>query len=334
MSDVAVVGGGIIGLAIAWRLVSRGADVTVLDGGDEGAWHVAAGMLAPGGEAAYEDPALARLLERSAALWPAYAAELGGDVGYDEAGTLSLAMTADDVAQAARLWTRRQLPLLRPSELREREPALSPRIRAGVHDPGERQVDPRKVVAALRERLGARVAGKRVADLSDVDARTVVVAAGCGTAALTGLPVRPVKGQVLRLRGEPGLLRHVLDAAVDGREVYVVPRADGEIVVGATQEERTDRTVTAGGVHDLLRAAIDLVPALAELELAETTVGHRPGTPDNAPLLGRLDDRVIVAAGHHRNGVLLTPVTADLIAGLVLTGEPDPMLADFSPRRF
>ncbi|MDY7085079.1 MAG: glycine oxidase ThiO [Actinomycetota bacterium] len=334
MSDVTVIGGGIVGLSVAWRLVQRGADVAVLDGGDDGAWHVAAGMLAPGGESEHEDPVLIRLLQRSAQLWPAYAKELGVDVGYDDAGTLSLAMTADDLAQRARVWKRQELALLRPSELRDLEPALSPRVRAGVFDPRETQVDPRKVVRALREKLGPRVVPERVETLSDVDSATVVVAAGCGTAALTGLPIRPVKGQVLRLRGEPGLLRHVLNASADGREVYIVPRADGEVVVGATQEERTDRLVTAGGVHELLRAALDLVPGLAELELTETTVGHRPGTPDNAPLLGRLDDRVVVAAGHFRNGVLLAPVTADIVAGLVLDGADDPMSADFSPRRF
>ncbi len=333
MSRVVVVGGGIVGLGIAWRLRRDDVDVTVLDSGEEGAWHVAAGMLAPGGESAHETPALVRLLERSATLWPAFAAGLGGDVGYDDTGTLSLAMTADDVAEAARTWTRRQLPLLRPSELRDLEPALSPRIRSGVYAPAERQVDPRRVVAALRDRLGARVIPKRVEALADVDADVVVVAAGCGTAALTGLPVRPVKGQMLRLRGAPGLIRHVLDATVDGRHVYLVPRADGEIVVGATQEERPDRTITAGGVYDLLRAAIELVPEVAELALVETTAGHRPGTPDNAPLIGRLDERVLVAAGHHRNGVLLTPVTAELIAGLI-DGHHDPMLADFAPGRF
>jgi glycine oxidase len=331
---VAVIGGGIVGLSIAWRLTQRGADVTVLDGGEAGAWQVAAGKLAPGDESAFEVPALGRLLNRSAELWAAFAASLGVDVGYDETGTLSLAMTADDAAEAGRRWTRQRLALLRPSELREREPALSPRIRAGGHAPGERQVDPRRVVAALRDRLAGRIVAKRVDSPAEVDADTVVVAAGCGAARLTGLPVRPVKGQVLRLRGEPGLLRHVLDATVDGREVYVVPRADGEIVVGATQEERTDSAVTAGGVHDLLRAAIELVPALAELELTETAVGHRPGTPDNAPLLGWLDDRVVVAAGHHRNGVLLAPVTADLITALVLDGAADPLLADFAPGRF
>jgi glycine oxidase len=332
VSRITVVGGGIVGLSIAWRLIDAH-DVTVLDSGTDGAWHVAAGMLAPGGESAFETPALVRLLERSAAQWPSFAASLKTDVGYDEAGTLSLAMTADDVAEAARTWTRQQLPLLRPSELREREPALSPRVRMGVHAPAERQVDPRKVVAALRDRLGDRVVVKRVESLADVDGDVVVVAAGCGTAALTGLPVRPVKGQMLRLRGAPGLIRHVLDATVDGRHVYLVPRADGEIVVGATQEERADHTITAGGVHDLLRAAIELVPEVAETALVETIAGHRPGTPDNAPLIGRLDDRVLVAAGHHRNGVLLAPVTAELIAGLI-DGVADPVLADFSPRRF
>jgi glycine oxidase len=168
----------------------------------------------------------------------------------------------------------------------------------------------------------------------DIEAATIVVAAGCGTAALTGLPVRPVKGQVLRLRGESGLIRHVLEATVDGRSVYVVPRADGEIVVGATQEERSDRTVTAGGVYDLLRAAIELVPDLAECALVETLAGHRPGTPDNAPLLGFWREGVVVAAGHFRNGVLLAPATAGLIADLVLTGHADPMLDDFTPGRF
>ena len=334
---VAVVGAGIIGLAIGWRLRQRGVDdLVVLDGGEPGAWHVAAGMLAPGGESAFEQPALARLLEESNERWPAFAAELGVDVGFETAGTLGLAMTADDLAEAARHWTRQKLPLLRPSELREREPALSPRVRAGVYAPTERQVDPRKVVAALRDRLADRIVAKRVEDLSEVDADLVVVAAGCGTARLTGLPVRPVKGQLLRLHGEPGLLRHVLTATVDGRRVYLVPRADGEIVVGATQEERTDHLVTAGAAHELLHAALDLVPGLAEAELVETAVGHRPGTPDNAPLLGRLDGdrRVIVAAGHHRNGVLLTPITADLIAGLVVDGQSDPLLDEFSPGRF
>ena len=333
---VAVVGGGIIGLSVAWRLARRGVDVTVHDPGrDDGAWWVAAGMLAPGGESAFEHPALAGLMRESAKRWPDFAADLaaetGHDLGYDEAGTLSVALTADDVAETRRLWAYQGL---RPTALRDLEPELSPRVRAGAHAPDDRQVDPRRVVAALRAALAGRLVAEHVTSLDELRADTVVVAAGCGTAALTGLPVRPVKGQLLRLRGEPGVLRHVISGAVDGRHVYLVPRADGEVVVGATQEERTDRAVTAGGVLDLLRAAIDLVPALAEFELAETIVGHRPATPDNAPLLGVVADGLVVAAGHHRNGVLLAPVTADLIAELVVTGVPDPLLEAFRPGRF
>ena len=332
---VAIVGGGIIGLAIGRELLLRNADVTVYDpapDGTEGAWHVAAGMLAPGGESAFEFPFLEPLLEASNELWASFAEELG-DVGYDDAGTLSVALTADDLAEARREWQHQKLTTLTGSQARDLEPALSPRIRAGAFASTERQVDPRKVVAALRRALNGRIVRQRISDLSEIEGR-VVVAAGCGTAALTGLPIRPVKGQILRLRGEPGLVRHVIGGAADGRHVYLVPRADGEIVVGATQEERSDRALTAGGVHDLLRAALDLVPGLSEHEIAEWTVGHRPGTPDNAPIIGALNDRVIVAAGHHRNGVLLAPITARLVADLVLTGAADPLIDAFTPGRF
>jgi glycine oxidase len=338
MTRVAVVGGGVIGLSVAAELLERGADVTVYDpapAGTDGAWHVAAGMLAPGGESAFEYPHLTRLLEAGHELWPSFAAGLG-EVGYDRAGTLSLALTADDVAEAAREWKHQKLTPLTGAKVRDLEPAISPRVRAGAFAAAEHQVDPRKVVTILRDRLKGRIIPRRVTDVSDVEAETVVVAAGHHTGGLTGLPIRPVKGQVLRLRGEPGLLRHVIDGAADGRHVYLVPRADGEVVVGATQEERGDGQPTAGGVHDLLRAALDLVPGLAEHELAEVTVGHRPGTPDNAPILGHLDDdrRVVVAAGHFRNGILLAPITARLIADLVLTGSADPILDAFGPGRF
>jgi glycine oxidase len=338
MTRVALVGGGVIGLSIAAELLERGADVTVYDSapdGADGAWHVAAGMLAPGGESAFEYPHLTRLLEAGHELWPSFAAGLG-DVGYDRAGTLSLALTADDVAEAAREWKHQKLTPLTGSQVRDLEPAISPRVRAGAFAAAEHQVDPRKVVAVLRARLAGRITRHHVVELSEVDAEVIIVAAGHRTGALTGLPIRPVKGQVLRLRGEPGLLKHVIDGAADLRHVYLVPRADGEVVVGATQEERADRMPTAGGVHDLLRAALDLVPGLAEHELTEVTVGHRPGTPDNAPILGYLDDdrRVVVAAGHFRNGILLAPITAQLIADLVLTGSADPILDAFGPGRF
>jgi glycine oxidase len=333
--DVAVVGAGVIGLAIAWRLRARGLTVEVHDPDPgRGASHVAAGMLAPVAETTFGEAALAALLADSAGRWPAFAAELTGqtglDVGYRGHGTLAVATTADDLAAARRLWEYQQdLIPKRPAELRELEPGLSPRLRGGALASADHQVDPRRVLSALRVAVGP-VARTAVHDLSRLNARTIVVAAGCGTAALTGLPVRPVKGQILRLRGTPAF-RHVLRGYVDGRQVYLVPRADGEVVVGATVEERADSMVTAGAVLDLLRAAVELVPELQEFELMEVVAGHRPATPDNAPIIGRLDDDVVVAAGHYRHGVVLAPVTADLVADVV-TGGTAP--AAFDPGRF
>ncbi|MER7165862.1 glycine oxidase ThiO [Micromonospora sp. NPDC000207] len=349
---MAVIGAGVIGLAVAWRCARRGLRVTVHDPTPgSGASHVAAGMLSPVVEAHFGEGELTGLLADSAARWPAFAAELteaaDTDFGYRTEGTLVVGLTGDDLAEARRLWTYQAglgLPItpLRPSQLREREPALALRLRGGALAATDHQVDPRLLVAALRtaaRRAGARLVGTRVADLAEVTARTTVVAAGCGAAALTGLPIRPVKGQILRLRapdgGPPGL-RHVIRGHADGEPVYLVPRADGEVVVGATVEERSDTTVTAGAVLRLLRAAVDLVPELAEYDLVETVAGLRPGTPDNAPVLGTLPGRpdVLVATGHHRHGIALTPVTADLIADLVTTGVPDPRLAPFAADRF
>lgn len=347
--DVAVVGAGPIGLAIAWRCAARGLRVVVHDPQPgSGAVHAAAGMLAPVAEAYFGEHELTGLLTESAARWPAFAAELaaasGTDVGYRSEGTLMVGLTTDDLAVARRLWAYQQglgLPVtpLRPSELRDREPALSPRMRGGAYAGTDHQVDPRRLVSALRtatERAGGVLVPTPVQQLTEVTAGTTVVAAGCGSAALTGLPVRPVKGQVLRLRapGAPGF-QHVIRGFADGEQVYLVPRPDGEVVVGATSEERTDTVVTSGAVLRLLRAATDLVPEVAEYELVEAVAGLRPGSPDNAPILGPLPGRpaVLAATGHHRHGVVLTPVTADLIADLISTGTPDPLLAAFTPER-
>jgi glycine oxidase len=344
-ADVAVVGGGVIGLAVAWRCAQDGMNVTVHDHGS-GASRVAAGMLAPVSEAYFGESDLTALLVVAAGQWPAFAAELApyGDVDYRTDGTLVVALTADDLAEASRLWTYQEslgLPVRRLAvdELRELEPALNPRLRGGalVND---HHADPRRLLATLRAAAvaaGVRVEDRAVAALSELDADTVVVAAGCGSAALTGLPVRPVKGQLLRLRapggGAPGF-RHVIRAWADGRKVYLVPRTDGEVVVGASEEERTDAVPTAGAALELLRAATDLVPELTEYELAEVCVGHRPGTPDNAPILGTLTDGVVVATGHYRHGILLTPATADAITELVMTAKAPELIARFSPDRF
>lgn len=345
-ADVAVVGAGVIGLAAAWRCAQRGMRVTVHDPHPgSGASSVAAGMLAPVSEAYFGEPELTALMVASAGQWPDFAEELSGygDVGYRTDGTLVVALTADDLAAAARVW-RYQASLGLPVEelaaaaMREAEPVLHPRVRRGARV-DDHQADPRRLVAVLRgaaEDAGVRMEPRPVGSLADVEAGTVVVAAGTATARLTGLPVRPVKGQLLRLRapeGGPGF-RYVIRGYADGRRVYLVPRPGGEVVVGASEEERTDDLPTAGAVLELLRAATDLVPELTEYELAEVCVGHRPGTPDNAPIVGRWRDRTVVASGHYRHGILLAPVTADAVAELVATGRVPQVIAPFGPDRF
>lgn len=353
VSDLAVVGAGPIGLAVAWRAARRGLAVTMYDPepDDSGAWYAAAGILAPVSEETVGEPELTGLLVDSAASWPAFAAELeaatGLDIGYRAEGTLVVALTAGDRAEVLRLrdhQTGLGLPARQQTaaELRAREPSLAPRPHGGVYSSGDRQVNPRRMVVALRaacRAAGVVVEHTRVTDLADLPAARVVVAAGCGSAALTGLPVRPVKGQVLRLRSPdreaPGL-RHVVRGYADGRAVYVVPRLDGEVVVGATMEERTDHLATAGAVLELLGAATALVPELTDYELTEVCVRHRPATPDSAPILGPLpgQPRVVVATGHHQNGILLTPLTADLVVRALVEPVPPARFETFGPARF
>lgn len=359
---VVVLGGGVIGLSIAWRAALAGLSTTVVDPEPgRGASGVAAGMLAPVTEVHYGEEALLALNLASARRYPAFVADLedvaGVSTGYRPTGTVSVARDADDLAALEELvGYQRGLGLdverLRSHELRRLEPGLAPGIRGGAVVAGDHQVDPRRLVAALlaacrragvgvRRERGRCASGRSVALESGatIEADAVVVAAGAWSAALAGLapaltpPVRPVKGQVLRLRGkgEPPI-----SGNVRGAEVYLVPRADGEVVVGATVEERGfDTEVTGGAVHELLRAAIELVPDVAELALVESAAGLRPGTPDNAPLLGATAaEGLVLATGHFRNGILLAPVTADAVVALLTTGATPPEMAAFSPRRF
>jgi len=366
--DVVVVGGGVIGLAIAWRATGAGMTVTVVDEAPgQGASWAAAGMLAPVTEVHYGERPLLGLNLAAAGRWPAFAAEVeeasGHPVGYRPGGTLAVARDADDNAALEDLYRFQlrcglEVERLRSRECRQLEPGLAPSIRGGVLAAGDHQVDNRALVEALLtacRRAGVRLVQGRVAELAvDGDrvtgvvlaggtrlpAGTVVLAAGCWSGGLGGLaaealpPVRPVKGQLLYLRGpadEPLCSRNVR-----GLEVYVVPRGDGRVVVGATVEEQGfDTRVTAGAVHDLLRAALELLPDVAELELTETVVGLRPGSPDNAPMLGPAGPQgLVVATGHYRNGILLTPVTADAVAELLATGRVPDLIAPFAPGRF
>lgn len=328
--DVAVVGGGVIGLAVAWRAAAAGMRVVLFerDALGAGASRVAAGMLAPVSEADAQEPALLELGLRSAAAWPAFAAQLG--VPLQTAGTLHVARDRDEAEALAReLALRERLGLraerLLPSAARALEPALAPTLRAAVVAPEDHSVDPRALITALAAAAraagaelheGAEVAGMdplRLADGTTVAAERVVLAAGAWSAGLGDVPVRPVKGQTIRLRpmpGDPPLLTHTV--RFEGG--YLVPRADGRIVLGATMEERGfDTAMTAVAVHELLRDASELVPGVLEMEIEELCAGLRPGTPDNLPRVGPLGDgRVVAVTGHGRNGILLAPVAAEL----------------------
>ena len=370
--DVVVVGGGVVGLAIAWRARRRGLSVVVLerDRVGAGASGVAAGMLAPVTEADFgEDRAIALNLaglER----WPAFAAELGErsgvDTGYRRSGALVVAVDRDD-AESLRRLARLHGSLglsartLSGREARRLEPGLSPRVTAAIEAPQEGHVDPGAVVAGLRAAVeaeggelregaaveevrlasgAARVDGVVLADGSALAAGHVVLAGGAWSTRIGGLPpgeappVRPVKGQILSLgsaAGEP-----LAERLIRTPRCYVVSRPDGRVAVGATTEERGfDVRVTAEGVHHLLEAAREVLPDVGELEFVSARAGLRPGTPDNAPAVGRGElDGLLWATGHGRNGVLLAPITGEAVTALVCDEEPPEELGSFGPARF
>jgi glycine oxidase len=366
-TDVVVAGGGLIGLSVAWRAAQRGLTVTVVDEHPgAGASQAAAGMLAPVTEAAYGETDLLRLCLSSLQRYPAFAAEVeaagGRPVGLRTVGTLVVGFDEDDMRELDALHGyQRELGLaaerLTPRETRRREPSLTPRVRGGLAVDGDHSVDGRALHAGLlaaAEATGVEVLRARVRELRVTDGRAtgvvldggreltagaVVLALGAHSGGLPGvppLPVRPVKGQILRLAGAEGLLEGTVRALVRGRHVYLVPYAGDGLIIGATTEDRGfDATVTAGGVHDLLHDAIEVMPGVTELELVETLARWRPGTADNAPLLGPSGlPGLVLATGHHRNGVLLTPVTGDLVAEHLATGAVPELAAPFTIDRF
>jgi len=367
---VAIIGAGVVGLGIAWRLASR-ADVTIFERGKAGmgASHAAAGMLAACCEAEPGEEALVALGRVSQARWPAFAEELarasGIDVELRRDGTLVLALTADDRAELAhRLEFQRQnldLPLewLSAAATRAKEPHLAGKIAGSLFSPQDHQVDNRKLVQALRiaaESIGVAIYEQRPVKEISVQGRrangvvlddgtvapadSVVLAAGAWSRTIGGLPpdrrppVRPVKGQMLALRMDAAapLLNHVLWAP----GVYLVPRRDGRLIVGATVEEKGfDESITAGGMLTLLEAAWRAIPAVEDLPIEEIWVGHRPGSRDDAPILGRGPlESLFYATGHHRNGILLAPVTAEAMAKLILDDVIEPAIRPFGLDRF
>jgi glycine oxidase len=330
--SLAVIGGGVIGLAVARRAAQDGWSVRVHRSDAKGASWVAGGMLAPHSEGWPGEDRLLRLGLASLALWhQGFLDGLPADV-ITARESLVVAVDRADAADLKTVgeWLAAQgHPVIQTSQARDIEPLLAQGIRHGFRAETELAVDNRAVVDALGahcDRLGVRWAPP-VDDLSDADADAVVIANGIDAPSLwPGLPIRPVKGEVLRLRWRRGCMpvpRRVIRARVHGRQVYLVPRADG-VVVGATQYEHGRDTAPAvTGVRELLDDACAVMPALGEYEFAECAAGLRPMTPDGLPIVGRLDQHTLVAGGHGRNGFLLAPWTAEAIIG-ELNGSPLP----------
>jgi glycine oxidase len=371
--DAVVIGGGLIGLASAWRATVRGLSVTVCDPTPAtSASFAAAGMLTPVTELHYGEETLLHLNLASSRRYPSFVAELteasGRDPGYRECGTLAVAFDSDDRAVLADLHdfqVQQNLSStwLTGGECRRLEPMLAPGIRGGLLVDDDHQCDNRMLlqallqalesagVAIIREKVAevtvanGKATGVQLADGTRISSGHVVLAGGCWSAQIPGIPedalppVRPIKGQIMRLQvpetSRP-FLSHNIRGVVRSNQAYLVPRAHGELVIGATTEELGyDTQVTAGGVYELLRDARSLVPGITELPLVETRAALRPGSPDNAPMIGETTlPGLIVATGHYRHGVLLTPATSDAVAELLATGSVPDVAKPFSPRRF
>ena len=375
--DVAVVGAGIVGLAVAWRSATSGRDVVLVDPDPgHGATWAAAGMLAPVAEAHFGEEELATLNLAAAGAWPEFARELeaasGRAVHYRAEGTLLVAGDPSDRAATDRILAFHQRIGLAAVRLgaracREAEPLLAPGISGGADLPDDHQVDNRAVATALVEAClgagvtmvadrvgrvdvtGERVRGVTVEGGSEISAAAVVVAAGSRSGDIDGVPerwrppVRPVRGVTVRLHAPDAFprLRRTVRALVHGRSCYVVPRDDGGLVLGATVEERGSvLDVPLGSLADLIADARRVVPALDEYSVVEMAPGLRPGSPDNGPIVGTTPiDGLVVATGHYRNGVLLAPVTAAEVVGLLdcrdggSTCGPSPF-DPFRPARF
>ncbi|MDE0399981.1 MAG: glycine oxidase ThiO [Candidatus Poribacteria bacterium] len=371
---IIIIGGGVIGLGIGWQLAKAGTAVTIYERAEVGraaSW-AAAGMLAPLAEAHSEEPELLKLGCESLDRYPQWTVELEADaemsIGYRVEGTLIVGLEPDDTYQLRHIYEAQQhlrldVNWLNGREARDIESALSPRVTAAIHCASDYQVDNRRMVTALQRAYQAsggvlheKSAIERVVIKNGIatgvqvhgnfqEADIVILSAGCWSAQIAGIPdanlppVRPVKGQMLALQMEEGITIKSVIRTVRARypvPVYLVPRADGRLIVGATSEEMGfDTRLTVGGVFELLRGAWEAVPGVYELPILETWTGLRPGSRDNAPILGKTPiENLIYATGHYRNGILLTPITAYEIAKLILTGETSEIIAPFQLDRF
>lgn len=369
-APVVIVGGGVIGLSIGWALQRAGCSTQLFErgpAGREASW-LSAGMLAPQTEMGFEDEALYAFGRESMRRWPAFVklleADSGMSVDYRTNGVLHVADDRDAAEALQRHFTFQKeqgldVEWLTGAEAREIEPFIAPRLPGAVFSRSDHQVDNRLLVEALiaayknsggvlHEDTPVKAvvpaeSGQKPSIVTDsgerVDAGTVIVAAGAWSRQLDGMveasrpAVRPVKGQMIQLRMKPPFeLEHV----IWGRDAYLAPKSSGRLLVGATVEEMGfDRQVTAGGLYSILEAAWRIVPGIYDLDVMETWAGLRPGSRDNDPILGGTEmPGIVFATGHYRNGILLTPITAEEICQLVLTGETSGWLKPFSPLRF
>ena len=366
-----VAGGGVIGLACAWSAMRRGMRVVVLERAEAtaGATRVAAGMLAPVGELQHGEEVLLEMTVASAAMYSEWAGEVeeasGRPTGYERLGSLHVALDRDEAEVLRRQHElQRSVGLeaewLSPRGCRRLEPGLHPSLNGGVFVEGEAVVDPRLLAEALRGALerggaamrfgaevvelvceGERAVGVRLADGEELRAEAIVAATGSWSGGAGSWlpeevrpPVRPVKGEVVELGSRRG--ERLCERIVASERVYVVPRADGRVILGATMEEAGfDDAVTAGGVLELLREAYRLLPEVAEMEVVEVAAGLRPGSPDNVPIVGRSEMKgLVLATGHHRNGILLAPLTGEAVAVVLEGEEVEGPLRAADPRRF
>lgn len=367
--SVAIVGGGICGLGIGWRLAAAGCKVDIYERGEAGreaSW-AAAGMLAAQVETEPGEEALLALNLESQAMWPDFARELeavsGIELGYRDEGTLVVAAHRDDAAALRNNFEfHRSLGLevewLTGGQARRLEPHLAPGVSAAVRSEKDHQVDNRQLVLALCEayrRAGGALhentpveaidaaGGRAKGVLVDGQLRgadMVLLAAGAWSYDIDGVPpaarppVRPLKGQMLSLRMDPRA--PVIDHVLWGPDIYIVPRRDGTLILGATVEEKGfDSDLTAGGIYRLLEAAWEILPQIEELPVKEMWVGFRPTSRDDAPILGPTPvDGLVVATGHHRNGVLLAPLTIDAVSAFMLDGAMSKSIEGFGIGRF
>ena len=365
---VSIIGGGVIGLSLGWQLARKGTEVDIYEretAGKGAAW-VAAGMLTPQAELGFEEIELFNLSRRSLELYPKFLEDLkadsGMDVKMDRCGSLFAGFDRDDMRRLRRMYDFREkvnLPAkwLTGSEAKDLEPMLSPKCTCGVWMPDDAQIENRDLLGALHvaaknrgciihenaEVSSVKIENGKVKAIavneSEIEVSNLVIAAGAWSKQIEGIPenilppVRPVKGQIMSLRMEG---ENRVSHAVRGRDVYLVPKADGRLIVGASNEEMGfDTNPTAGEIYRLLERAWETVPGIYEYPIQEIKVGLRPGSRDHEPIVGDSEiEGLYFATGHYRSGILLTPITAIELSEWIISGKKSEVLAPFQLSRF